>query len=246
MATNSRGDFPINSRLKNREALTKRAVWGHSGQALKTIIEDWVFVAASGGGDITGTSANTQRAQTSAASGSIRVSGSGAGTQRAQTSTASGTLRVSGSSANTQRAQTSAATATIRVSGTSAGSQRAQTSTASGTVGSSDITGTSANTQRAATSTGTGTVQILTPEGGGMLPRPTRKKSKPVVIRLPKARREVITGTGEGTQRPAISTGSGRIIVSGTGASRIAPVIGTGTGWVENEEDLALLLALVE
>jgi hypothetical protein len=139
-----------------------------------------------------------------------------------------------------------AASGTLTVTGTGAGSQRPATSTASGTAGSSDITGTSFNVQTPATSTASGIIQVVTPEGGGMLPRRRTKRAKAVPVRFPKARRETITGIGECFIRPSTSACLGQVTIAGTSSNIVSNATSNAAGWVESEEDLILLLALSE
>lgn len=217
------------------------------------------------GGGITGTSANTQRAQTSVASGSLILSGSSAGSQKSQTSVSAGSIRVSGTGAGTQRAQTSDSSGSISVSGSAAGSQRAQTSTssgsltnsgssgltqsaqtstASGSVGSSTITGTSANSQGVATSTASGTIpQTSIPGGGGSTKRkPFRQEQIP----LPPVRKE-LTGYSINRCAPARSDASGAITVAGASVSRVRITTSQAKGTIIDEaEELMILVAMAE
>ena len=221
---------------------------------------------AGGGGDITGTSANAQRAQTSAATGSLTVSGTAAGTQRSQTSASSGSIRVSGSSAGTQGAQTSTASGALRVSGTAVETQGAQTSTASGSVGTSDITGTSANTQAPATSSATGTVQQPDAPATGGGGKPRRHPTAWPVPRPPAV--EIISGNADAILAPAVSTArgeiilaaiskntgsahlaraNGRMIVTGEATSTARKAGGMSEGWiVDDSRDVLEFLSLVE
>ena len=121
---------------------------------------DWALLFE-GLNAVTGTSAQTLAAATSAATGNTTATGTSAQTLAAATSTAAGTLIFTGTSAQTLADATSTATGSFtalgEVSGTSAVTLAAATSTASGSFGPS---GTSAQTLADATSTASGWVPV--------------------------------------------------------------------------------------
>ena len=84
---------------------------------------------------ITGTSATTNSADTSAASGAITIIGTSATTNAADTSTASGKVTIVGSSTTTNANDTTSAVGTVTITGVSATTNANDTSSASGNSG---------------------------------------------------------------------------------------------------------------
>jgi hypothetical protein len=195
------------------------------------------------GGEVTGTVAETQDAQTSTATGVLGYSGSEAETQDSQTSSATGAVEVTGTLAETQTnqsaaatgvlgytgtvtesqaAQTSAATGQLGYTGTLTETQTNQTSTAFGTVGGAgEVTGTLAETQGSQTSTATGQLGY-----SGLLGASQGNQAASAVGWI------TITGTLAETQASQTATATGILTFAGTVARTQANQTAIASGWI--------------
>lgn len=170
-------------------------------------------------GDVTGTAAVTQDAQTSSASGQLGYSGTSTPTQAAQTSTASGTASdpVTGTVAVTQADEISTAAGQLGYSGTAVVTQADQTPAAAGQLG---YSGTVAVPQEAHAAAGSGTVVAF---------------SGAVAVtqgdQVPSASGQLgYTGTSAASQAAQISVATGQLGYSGTAAPVQHAQTSTATG----------------
>jgi hypothetical protein len=173
------------------------------------------------------------------------ITGSSSQTEPAETGTASGTVLVSGSSSQTEPSETGSASGTVLVSGSSDQAEPAETGTASGTVGSSGITGDSNQTEPAETGTASGTV-LVSGNSSQAEPAETGSASGTVLVSGSSSQQEPaetgtasgtvgstgITGNSDRTEPTETGSASGTVLVAGASSQTEPSETGTASGTI--------------